>query len=284
MLVALLTTTVMLAAATVAAGYVLGHPYKRSVGAPPTDLPIEQVRFPSESGSTIHGWLAPAAPDRGVVILMHGIRATRCSMVDRARFLHQAGYSVLLFDFQAHGESRGKVITFGYLESRDARAAVQFVRARLPGQRIAVIGSSLGGAASLLGDLPLEVDALVLEAVYPTIAEAVANRLEIGFGPAGGWFAPLLTWQLRPRLGISAARLQPIARIDGVSCPVFIINGVADRYTTPAQAMALFDRARSPKFLWLVPGAGHINLDRFADSEYQRRILQFLDDHLAARS
>jgi alpha/beta superfamily hydrolase len=52
---------------------------------------------------------------------MHGVRANRLSMVERARFLSYAGYSVLLFDFQGHGESTGQHITFGYLESKDAR-------------------------------------------------------------------------------------------------------------------------------------------------------------------
>jgi len=53
----------------------------------------------------------------GTIVLMHGVRANRLSMVRRAEMLHRAGYSVLLFDFQAHGESPGSHITMGYLES-----------------------------------------------------------------------------------------------------------------------------------------------------------------------
>ena len=82
--------------------------------------------------------------------MMHGVRANRMSMVERARILHASGFSVLLFDFQAHGESPGKRITFGYLEALDAEAAVAFVRQRLPGERIGAVGTSLGGAAALL--------------------------------------------------------------------------------------------------------------------------------------
>ena len=58
---------------------------------------------------------------------MHGVRANRLVMLARARFLHKAGYAVLLFDFQAHGESSGKRITFGHLEGLDASAAVTFL-------------------------------------------------------------------------------------------------------------------------------------------------------------
>ena len=46
--------------------------------------------------------------------------------------LHQKGFSVLLFDFQSHGESPGRGIMFGWLEALDAAAAVAFVRTRLP--------------------------------------------------------------------------------------------------------------------------------------------------------
>lgn len=63
--------------------------------------------------------------------------------------------------------------------SLDAEAAVDLVRARLPGEPVGVIGASMGGAAALLGPGPLRVDALVLESVSPTIELAVADRLRV---------------------------------------------------------------------------------------------------------
>src|SRR5262249_10807562 len=146
----------------------------------------EDVAIASGSGALLRGWFVPGQPGGGAVVLMHGVRANRVSMLGRARVLHAAGFAVLLFDFQAHGESLGAHITFGELEARDARAAVDYVRRRLPNERIGAIGMSLGGAASLLGFTPLPVDALVLEAVYPTIDAALANRLEAVLGPVIG--------------------------------------------------------------------------------------------------
>ena len=43
-------------------------------------------------------------------------RADRSTMVTRAKLLQHHGYSVLLVDLQAHGETPGKQITFGALE------------------------------------------------------------------------------------------------------------------------------------------------------------------------
>src|SRR5215831_13714010 len=96
------------------------------IGPPPTDLQCEPVTFESASGSRLSGWFIRGQPQMGSVLLMHGIRANRLSMLDRARLLHRYGFSVLLFDFQSHGESSGRRISFGYLESLDARAAFEY--------------------------------------------------------------------------------------------------------------------------------------------------------------
>lgn len=262
------------------AGGFLTTPANQPVGNLPSDLYGESVQFSSESGSTIHGWLIPGERQRGAVVLMHGVRGNRTSMLERARFLSHAGYTVLLFDFQAHGESPGKQITFGYLESRDARAAVSFLRARLPGESIGVIGVSMGGAAALLATPPLETEALVLEMVYPTIDQAIEDRLQIRLGKLGSVIAPLLRWQLKPRLGISTAALRPIDKVGSVQVPKLFIAGENDEHTRIEESRALFTTAAEPKDLWVVNGAKHEDLLRFAGQEYERRVLLFFDRYL----
>jgi len=255
----------------------LGHPVQVRIGDPPADLNAEPINFESDSGANVHGWWCAVKNSRGAVLLLPGIRANRLSMVDRARFLRRAGYSVLLIDFQATGETKGDRITFGWKESRDAIAAVSFIRNAEPASRIAVIGSSLGGVATLLATPPLKLDALILEAVYPTIEIATTNRLENYFGPLGRFAAPLLLKQLHMRLGISANDLRPIDHIANVDCPVFIISGKEDRQTRPKDTETLLSRAQSPKQLWFVPKAGHIDLHKAAGAEYESLVLAFLE-------
>jgi len=90
------------------AGGLLTAPASQAIGNLPSDLSGESIKFSSESGSTIHGWLISGSKQGGAVVLMHGVRGNRTSMLDQARFLSHAGYTVLLFDFQAHGASPGK--------------------------------------------------------------------------------------------------------------------------------------------------------------------------------
>src|SRR6266480_5718789 len=170
------TLSVVAIVGAISVGWLLAHPVQTRIGNPPADLNAEPVTFASDSGANIHGWWCPIQNGRGTVLLLPGVRANRLSMVDRARFLHRAGYSVLLIDFQATGETKGDRIAFGWKESRDANAAVNFVRHIDPTARVAIIGSSLGGVAALLATPPLRVNALILESVYPTIEIATRNR------------------------------------------------------------------------------------------------------------
>ena len=257
-------------------GWLLAHPVQTRIGNPPADLDAEPVTFASDSGATVHGWWCAIQNAGGAVVLLPGIRANRLSMVDRARFLRRAGYSVLLIDFQATGETQGDHITFGWRESRDALAAVNFIRQIDPASRVAIIGSSLGGVAALLATPPLKIDALVLEEVYPTIEVATRNRMENYVGAFGQILTPLLLKQLQWRLGVSPSKLHPIDHIANVECPVFIIGGEKDRNTRPSDTRMLVERARARKQVWLVPDAGHVDLHRAARQEYEARVLAFL--------
>jgi alpha-beta hydrolase superfamily lysophospholipase len=259
-----------------AIGWVLAAPVQISVGKAPSDLDAEAVEFKSNSGAIVKGWWCPTVNSRGVVLLLPGIRANRLSMVDRARFLRRAGYSVLLIDFQATGETKGDHITFGWKESRDALAAVDFIHHVDPSARVAIIGSSLGGVAALLATPPLKVNALILESVYPTIEIATRNRMENYLGPIGRMFAPLFLMQLHRRIGVSPSQLHPIDHIAAVDCPILIMSGEKDRNTRPVDTQILFQRARSPGQLWFVPNAGHVDLHQSARAEYESRVLAFL--------
>lgn len=258
-------------------GWQLSRPVPARIGPAPPDLQAESIAFQSQSGSTIRGWLSRGATRGGAVLLLPGVRANRLAMVGRAQMLRAAGYSTLLIDFQATGESPGNVITFGWRERLDVIAAVQTLRRILPGERIGIIGISLGGAATLSATPALDVQAVVLEAVYPSLDVAVENRLRMRLGPLGAALTPLLLVQLRPRLGVWPPDLKPIDRIALLRCPVLVIGGSADQHTTVADTERLYAAARQPKDLWLIPAAGHVDYLHADGGEYQRRVVEFLN-------
>ncbi len=229
-------------------------PNLHPVGAPPAELDARAVSFASLTSHPVSDWLIPGTGD-AAVLLMHGSGGDQRSLLGHVAFLHEVSYTVLSINLQANGESHGTHETVGFLESLDAQAVVTYLRTRVGAHRVGVIGCSLGAAALLGPKGPVDADALVLEALYPTIEEALANRIRIRLGPWSGWLYPLFTWQIRPRLGLAPADLRPIERIVALTVPVFVIGGGADRHTTPAETHRLFAAAPEPKRLWLVPGA-----------------------------
>jgi fermentation-respiration switch protein FrsA (DUF1100 family) len=256
-------------------GGALSAPANRPIMAPPADLSVKPVEF-----GGVKGWFVSAGSNLSCVALMHGVHSDRTAMIGRALFLKKAGYSSLLFDFQAHGETPGKNITFGFREAANARAAVEYLKRVAGCPKIAVIGQSLGGAASLLGEAPVAADALILESVYPTIEDAVADRLAIRLGTVGRWMTPLLTVQIPLRLDVSLANLRPIEAIRHVKAPLLIVAGDQDEHTLVEETRKLFESAPKPKDLWIIEGAKHVDLYQYSGREYENRVLAFLSRYI----
>jgi fermentation-respiration switch protein FrsA (DUF1100 family) len=274
------TATLLLATGMVLiAGEVLSRPATRAIGEAPSDFRATSVRLSISSTGSVAGWFAPGT-GQGAVLLLHGMRADRTQMLGRARFLQAEGYSVLLIDLQAHGESSGERITFGAREGAGVLAALRYLRGKLPGEPIGVVGVSLG-AASLVLSRPFPApNAVVLESMYPTITEAIADRLVMRLGAVGNLVAPLLWWQLPLRSGAAAAELRPVSVISELNAPLLIVSGTEDRHTTWAETERIFTAAQHPKELWAVQGAAHVDLYSYDPAGYKARILMFLSKHL----
>jgi uncharacterized protein len=228
------------------------------------------------AGHAIAGWWVDGGEASPIVLLVHGLGADRSSMVARAQLLKQHGFSVLLIDLQAEGETRGEAITMGYLESLDVVVARDWIRRTAPGRKIGAIGSSLGGASILLAPQPVGFDAVVLESVYPKIGRAVENRVRMQLGNLAPLLTPLLLIQLEPRLHISESDLEPIRWIAELGAPVLIAAGSKDQHTTLQESQELFDAAIAPKSLWIVEGAAHEDLLAYDPKGYEEHVLGFL--------
>jgi pimeloyl-ACP methyl ester carboxylesterase len=243
----------------------------------PADFPARVLTIP---GTRIAAWWLDRGAGAPAVLLLHSKGGDRASMLPRARLLVRHGFSVALIDLQAHGETPGAAITFGWRESADVRSAVAWLRREAAGRRIGVIGCSLGGAAVLLGPQPVGVDAVVLEAVYPRFGRAIENRIRIRLGRLAPLVTPLLLVQLGPRLNVSPAGLEPIRSVGRLGAPVLVVGGSRDQHTTAAESEDLFRAAVEPKRLWLVEGARHQDLLAYDPAGYESRVVGFLRTYL----
>ena len=277
---AALLVLALLLGAVLLVGHRLSRPAQRLIGAPPPALQAEAIRLPTDVGGHVGGWFSAGRPGAGVVLLLHGVRGDRLAMLDRALFLQHAGFSTLLIDLPAHGDSSGQRITFGKHEGAGVRAALAYLALRLPDERVGVIAVSLGAAALVLESPQPASAAVVLESMYPTIQEALADRLALHLGTWSKALSPLLLSQLPWRTGVSAAELRPIERIGHLRSPLLLIAGAQDLHTTVAETERLFAAAAEPKSLWIIPGAAHVDLHLIDRPAYEARVGGFLAHHL----
>ena len=278
-----LVVLAVIAAAIIAAAWVtassLMAPSQHKVNAPPKDLPCEPVHFASASGSEIQGWFVPTPEARKAVLLLHGSGGDRTSMLSYGRFLRKAGYACLMIDFRGHGESLGAPRTFGWSESKDAIASVAWLRKQIPGAKVAVIGTSLGGASALLAKEDLHADAVVAQSVYGDLRAAIWNRLDMRAGPvAADALSCLLTCQVPTRMGLNVDEVSPIKAATHCTCPLFVIHGTEDHHAHLNEGRSIFDACpNAQKEWWEIKGAAHVDLWTFAGEEYEKRVLAFLN-------
>ncbi len=231
---------------------------------------------------TVRGWHVRAAPDR-VVLVFSGIGGDRRSNVDVARHYLARGWSLLLADLRATGESDGEVVGLGLLEAQDVIAWCAWARAQ--GYRqVGLHGQSLGAAAVAyaLGEQDLAPSFVALEACYDSIDHALANRLPFVPLPSVA-FLPV-QWFGRMRLGVGLDELRPIDRMPALEAPVLFVAGDADDKVLPGESRALFEACASPaKELLMVEGAGHARIWEHGQRAYAASLDRLLQRAAAPR-
>lgn len=259
------------------------RPFLPAEGEPatPADIGIayEDVRFTTDDGVTLSGWLIPAGRDtRAAVVLMHGYSWNRLPWLAGFVPWLQRRYHVLQFDFRGHGGSDDALITLGTLEQRDVAAAVHFLAGRGLGP-IALMGISMGGSVAIMAAPDLPVAAVVADAAYADLRDPISNRMrEAGY--------PLV--RLGARLVVGAASLRarvrlrsPIHRVARIAPRgLLLIAPADDRTVSPEQSQRMFDAAGEPKELFVVEGAAHADAHAAAPEAYERRVLDFLARYL----
>jgi alpha-beta hydrolase superfamily lysophospholipase len=110
--------------------------------------------------------------------MTHGLFRSRYELVERGVDLWKRGYGVLLYDLRRHGLSRAEFSTIGYMGRHDVEAALAYVRARAPGERVVLYGVSMGAAATLLAAAESDgVAAVVADSSFLSLTHTVYHHL-----------------------------------------------------------------------------------------------------------
>ncbi len=82
------------------------------------DIDYKDVALTTSDGFNLAAWYIPSQ-NGAAVIAQHGYLSDRSGMLLEAGMLVRHGYGVIMVDLRAHGNSDGKLITFGKKEVLD---------------------------------------------------------------------------------------------------------------------------------------------------------------------
>lgn len=250
----------------------------------------EDVSFRTADGLTLRGWWFPAVQPRDrAVVLVHGKDQNRIDSsfpTGRiARLLLDRGYSALLFDLRAHGESEGLRWGLGKQEALDVAAAVDLAaqKANIPRSRVAVIAESMGaGSASVaLAHVP-DVGPMVLDSVY-TSATTVIDEIGPSISGLPSWFTPGMVLMARLFFSLDVDAVRPIERVRAHPDRAFLLIHCTDDTTVALHhGREMKAASANPRTeLWVAPDCGHVKSFSRYPAEWEARVVAFLERELA---
>jgi uncharacterized protein len=260
----------------------------------------EEVTIPADDGLRLRGcYLKTTATARkGVILFGLEFGSNRWACRPYCEKLLEAGYDVFAVEFRSQGES-DKDPNYEPLQwvtdrdLADMKAALKYLLGRPDADPngIGVFGISKGGGTGLLAAAQENaIRCLVTDGAYGTHTTMIPYlKRWIGIYSDRKIIQRALPTWFYGIIGMVGAK--KVARNRGVtypsvekavrrlSRPLLMIHGEGDTYIKPEMARALFDRARGPKELWIVPKAKHNQALTVAGDEYHTRVIAFFDTH-----
>ena len=235
---------------------------------------------------------------QATIIFCHEFGATKNSCLRYCNGLLDAGFDIFTFDFRNHGNSSHQL---DYTprqwptekEVGDVLGACAFVKSLYSqGQPIGLFGISRGGGAGIIAAGQTDViQAIVTDGVFSTdwVVETNVERWAEIFvrthvlyrrvRQVRRFFRWMLIHVAEVKLKCRFPSVRKVAK-KMAARPIFFIHGKKDSYVRAEQANRFYEQAQEPKFLWIVPKAGHNQAVEVAGRLYSRRVLAFFEQYL----
>jgi fermentation-respiration switch protein FrsA (DUF1100 family) len=250
------------------------------------NLHYEEVFFKSKDGTKLHGWFIPAVGDAvGTVIHFHGNFGNLTYYFNQICWLPLNNFNVFTFDYRGYGQSEGTPSRRGVYE--DSVSAIEYIISNptITSNNVYIFGQSLGGVNAIVAiaknDFP-EIRAIAIEgAFYSYRAEArdmMGSTVQKKIGNIPG--LSLQIWLISFFLVTNS--YSPDEFIDQVSpIPILLIHCTQDSLVSYHHSEWLYEKAKEPKYLWIISGCSHLQVftDKQTEYRYRQRLVQFFNDH-----
>jgi alpha-beta hydrolase superfamily lysophospholipase len=222
-----------------------GPRFQKSIIEEVPHFSYSTIHLITKNGLKIEGWFVPVDSSRGTVILVHGLGGNKSMLLKQAYEFMYFGYSVMLIDLRAHGNSGGNITTLGYLESEDVKLAYDYVY-HLGERNIILYGISLGATVIVraIYDYGLCPSRIILEIPFERPEKLFAKRGKLlGFPEEP--FGMLVTFWASIERGFNAFQNNTSTYAQKIKCPVLLQYGGLDRIVPSEDTRTIFGRIGS---------------------------------------
>ena len=246
------------------------------------NIPVEEVIIKSYDGLKLKGYFHRVYKDsKKVVIMNHGYTANHYIDYQFTDIFFEEGYNVLLIDMRSHGESEGKVASYGYNESKDIGSWVRWIKDKIGEDAyIGLHGQSMGAATVMLygATHPNDIKFVIEDCGFTNAREAIKfqfRKVKIPFWP----LYDLIRVKVKRKYKFDFNNISPEDAIVNSDIPVLFIHGDNDKVVPTWMGEALYNEKNGEMDrLYLVQGAGHMEAYSKDKEKYKQVVKEFLDN------
>lgn len=245
---------------------------------------LEELSIPSSKfNHNIPALFIQEDGNEAMVLLVHGMGATKKSLVKEMEFFLSNGFNVVSIDQRNSGENLANTNTFGYLESYDILDAIDYIRNNINHSGDLVLyGESYGGLSAIIaeGRDDTQIDYLILDCPVSDGELMMTDILldieeQQGIPSSYMMFTGNLYTQFK--LGFRFEDTNGNDWIKAIEVPILVLNSKVDTVTLYQMGLDLYNSIRHDKKMMVTSEfATHAQLLQEDPQRYSNGIKDFL--------
>lgn len=250
--------------------------------APHPDFEEAKWSIQSFDGLTLKAThFIPKTDSHRWVIIVHGYGLGQEYIWDYAEEYLKAGYHAVTPDMRSSGDSEGKYLTMGALESRDVNDWARKIRKHDPNADILLHGVSMGAATVMLAAAQPApgIDAVIEDSGYSGLKKLFAEEIDKILGMPSFPLLEIADAFCERRAGFSFEEASPESVVSDVRIPVLFIHGDEDKLVPYNMMQEMYEACKAPgKQQYTAKGFPHAAA--YQDKNYFPTVFRFAERNL----